>query len=220
LPSNSTTAIAVYRDATAIAAVALSAQETGVRVRQCPAPSCTIKLPSPPPGDKPNDGDSYRVQDADGSCNPTHEIVIVPPAGTTIRGGGSFALSAAFASALVTFDQAADDWTVDEGGGALLPSLLGSAKNVTLAPSSLLIVGPFPFAAAGVLEAMVLVLDLDATSSATHNASWGTGATSVVQWAWTNKTGDPANTRSLAIRNINGARSYHINWAVLEYPIP
>jgi hypothetical protein len=115
MPSNSTGTIAIWRDASGAATVNLSVQETGVRVRAVPAGGAgtTVDLPT----SDPTDGDCYEILDADGSASTAKPIVIVPPAGTTIRGAANFSLVDAFASVRVTFDASADDWTVEESAG-------------------------------------------------------------------------------------------------------
>ena len=113
MPANSLATIAIWHDATNVAAFDLSRADTGVRVRQVRAPLTAVRLPE----DSPNDGDNYWVQDADGSSSAGNAIVIVPPAGTTIRGAPFFTGVFPFASYLVTFDADADDWTVLETQG-------------------------------------------------------------------------------------------------------
>ena len=110
MPSNSTGQLAIWRDVANAVAFPLSLTDEGVRVRQVRAPSTTIALPP----SLPNDGDAYTVLDADGSAAVGNAIVVTPPEGTTIRGGASFIITTAFASAVVTFDSAANDWTVEE----------------------------------------------------------------------------------------------------------
>lgn len=116
MPSNATAgAIAVYRNATGAAAVLvqLSRSDAGARLRQIPAPSSTVELPS-----GTNDAESYSVIDQDGTCSLTHQIVIVPPAGETIRGAASLALTTAFVSATCIFDNETSDWAVEIYGSA------------------------------------------------------------------------------------------------------
>ena len=112
MPRNSTGTIAVWRNATNVATFDLSPQDTGVRVRQVQAPNTTVNLP----GQAPNNGDSYEIVDADGSASVLNQLVIAAPAGTTIRGGATFAIASPFGSALVTFDADADDWIVQQSG--------------------------------------------------------------------------------------------------------
>jgi hypothetical protein len=123
MPSNSTGTIAIWRDATAAATVKLSLQETGVRVRAIPGGGAgtTVDLPTA----QPTDGDNYEILAADGSASPATPIVIVPPAGTTIRGAAQVTIIDAFASARVTFDASADDWTVEESAGGGIASTGG-----------------------------------------------------------------------------------------------
>jgi hypothetical protein len=109
---NNRNQIAIYRDVSAVVAVALSPQENGVRVRQVQGPTTTVSLPSDA---FPNDGDSYEIIDADGSSSPANQLRIVPPAGTTIRGGAFFAIQSPFESATVTFDASHDEWLVEVG---------------------------------------------------------------------------------------------------------
>jgi hypothetical protein len=132
MPANSVSTIAIYRDVSAVAAVKLSVQETGVRVRAIPSGSTTVALPASP---FPNDGDSYEVIDADGSCGPANLVIVTPTAGTTIRGAGAFPLAAPFASARFTFDAAADAWTVAYIAGSSAPGL-GDALWIEVAPGS------------------------------------------------------------------------------------
>ena len=148
MPSNSTGQIAIWQRAVAEVAFSLSNQDTGVRVSRIPAPHTTVNLPPVAPSSFPNDGDTYTILDEDGSCGAGTEIVIVPPTGTTIRGAASFALSTAFASALVTFDGTSKDWTVesDEGGaeGAgtttiRIPIALVSVASATAIPAGALV---------------------------------------------------------------------------------
>lgn len=113
MPSNSQATIAIWKDASAVAAFALSVQDTGARLRAIPATGTTVDLPQA----QPTDGDAYEVLDADGSCSSGNLITIVPPAGTTIRGGANLILAAVFASARLTFDASQDDWSVDLGAG-------------------------------------------------------------------------------------------------------
>jgi hypothetical protein len=119
MPRNATGTIAIYRDVSAVVLVALSFQESGVRCRAIPAPSTTVALPS----GQPNDGDSYEVSDADGSCSPANALIVVPPAGTTIRGAANFTATEAFETLTVTFDAKSGDWIVAE-------SVTGAASTV------------------------------------------------------------------------------------------
>lgn len=144
MPANSSGQIAVWRDAVDVASFNLSLQDTGVRVRQAQSPSTTIALP----GEQPNDGDTYEVIDADGSCSAAHAIVIVPPAGTTIRGAASFSLLVAYDCVCLTFDGETDDWTAcatetpGAGGGnetIALPVGLVSVSSATILPAGALI---------------------------------------------------------------------------------
>ena len=116
MPSNSTGQLAIWRNASALAAFALSPQDYGVRVSAIPDPSCTVALPPVTPTTTPGDGDAYSILDADGSCSSSHEIIITPPTGTTIRGASSFTLNVAFAWAVVTYDNESKNWTVELGG--------------------------------------------------------------------------------------------------------
>jgi hypothetical protein len=115
MPSNSTGTIAIWRDATAVATLKLSLQDTGVRVRAVPAGGAgtTVSLPA----NGPIDGDAYEVIDADGSSSTAKPITIVPPVGTTIRGAATFVLEDAFAGVRLTFDATTDDWTAEESAG-------------------------------------------------------------------------------------------------------
>lgn len=125
MPSNSTGTIAIWKDATKVAAVVLSPQDTGVRLRQIQAPT-VVELPN----DSPNDGDSYEVLDADGSCSSSNQIELVPPPGTTIRGASSFFLSLAFVGARLVFDARANDWTLATTAGSGSAPASGWADSV------------------------------------------------------------------------------------------
>jgi hypothetical protein len=123
MPSNATGTIQIWRDVTGVASVNLSLQETGVRVRAIPGGGAgtTVNLPT----STPTDGDNYEVIDADGSASPATPIVVVPPAGTTIRGGATVTIIDAFASVRVTFEASADDWTVEESAGGGIAAVGG-----------------------------------------------------------------------------------------------
>ena len=143
MPSNSTGQLAIWRNASALAAFALSPQDYGVRVSAIPDPSCTVALPPVTPTTTPGDGDAYSILDADGSCSSSHEIIITPPTGTTIRGASSFTLNVAFAWAVVTYDNESKNWTVElggadsGGGGAALVAVVYS-PTPTVASTSII----------------------------------------------------------------------------------
>ena len=118
----------MWQDAAGVAAVSLSLQSAGVRVRQVRAPHTTVALPSEPP----NDGDAYEVLDADGSCGAGSALVIVPPERTTIRGASSFTLAAPFAAASVIFDAEARDWTVRADGA---PTVTPVTEGIATLPA-------------------------------------------------------------------------------------
>lgn len=83
----------------------------------------TLNLPTNIP---PTNGDFYAFADYDGTCAVGHEITIVVPAGTTIRGGASLVFDTAFASGGVQFDQDSQTWALVDsagvGGGGGPPS--------------------------------------------------------------------------------------------------
>ncbi len=139
MPANSLNQIAIYQSANDVSTFALSRRDTGVRVRKVQAPT-TIERPS---DEAPNDGDQYVVVDADGSASSANQLVILPPSGTTIRGGPTFAIATPFASAQVTFESDADDWTVQVNPGLAAHGLLstthadngGATIKIALAPT-------------------------------------------------------------------------------------
>ena len=126
MPSNSTGQLAIWKDADNVAAFTFSQQDTGVRVRVVRTPT-VVNLPSP----FPNDGDNYEVQDADGSCSIANNIEIVPPAGTTIRGGAMLVLSEAFVTCRLVFDSEFDDWTAEiAASSGVAPGISGEIRFV------------------------------------------------------------------------------------------
>lgn len=119
MPANSLGQIAIWQNASGAAdnPFTLSLQDAGVRLRDIQTPSI-VNLPA----SEPNDGDAYEVQDQDGSCSVANTVRIVPPAGTTIRGGATLVLSDAFVSARLVFDAPENDWTAEiAGSGGIAP---------------------------------------------------------------------------------------------------
>jgi hypothetical protein len=123
MPENSTGQIAIYQDFSAVQRFTFSPQVTGVRLRKIPAgtsasPGGTLAVL---PAD-PSDGDSYELEDTDGSCSVDNAIVVLPdPKGTaTVGSVGAFPLFSPFAGGKFTFDAEANNWVVALTGNVAL----------------------------------------------------------------------------------------------------
>lgn len=219
MPSNSTGTIAVWRDATAVDVVNVSPQDAGVRVRQVQAPHTEVELPDEPP----TDGDNYDVVDADGSCGAGNAIVITPPAGTTIRGASTFALTTAFAAARVVFDARARDWVVlfapsAEGGGAGPIALMAGSLQTPYVSSSLNIFQtmvemhpwPFPLVPAGKTLVVCAFSEIAVESQAIDLQNSADNSSVLVSLITVNSTADfQVYTATLALP-LDPAKSYNL----------
>ena len=141
MPENSTGQIAVYQDLSAVAKFTFSPQVTGVRLSKIPAGTSTnpVGTFAVLPGD-PSDGDSYEVEDTDGSCSVDNAIVVTPdPHGTATVGGlGAFPLFSPFAGGRLTFDAEANNWVVALTGNVALTGVLAKlAGGNMLTPGDL-----------------------------------------------------------------------------------
>jgi hypothetical protein len=137
MPSNSVGTIAIWKNASAVAIVNLSLQDTGVRLRAIPGAGTTVDLPPA----QPTDGDNYEIIDADGSSGPGNQVTIVPPAGTTIRGGATFVLQSPFSGVRVTFEANDDDWVVEQSTGGNAGSVLFPPLDVAAGTTENLVHG-------------------------------------------------------------------------------
>jgi hypothetical protein len=116
MPKNATAgALIINRDLSAAATWAFAPSDTTVRLSKIPGPTSTGRLP-----DEPEDGDTYEVIDADGSCNAQHIVLVLPPVGSaaTISGLVGFALIGQFSGARFTFDAGANNWNVSLNANA------------------------------------------------------------------------------------------------------
>jgi hypothetical protein len=127
MPENSTGQIAIYQDLSAVAKFTFSPQVTGVRLSKIPA-ATSVSSPAGTlavlPGD-PSDGDSYEVEDTDGSCSIDNAIVVAPdPQGTATVGRlAAFPLFSPFAGGKFTFDAGANNWVVALTGNVALTGI-------------------------------------------------------------------------------------------------
>jgi hypothetical protein len=127
MPENSTGQIAVYQDLSAVPKFAFSPQVTGVRLSKIPQGTLTnpagtfAVLPG-----EPSDGDSYELEDTDGSCSVDNAVVVMPdPHGTATVGRlGAFPLFTPFAGGKFTFDAEANNWIVALTGNVALTGVL------------------------------------------------------------------------------------------------
>jgi hypothetical protein len=139
MPENSTGQIAIYQDLAGVPKFTFSPQVTGVRLSKIPAATSSL-MPvgtlAVLPGD-PSDGDSYTLEDTDGSCSVDNAIVVVPdPTGkATVGGIGGFPLFTPFAGGKFTFDAEANNWVVALTGNVALTGVLskfGGGNLLTL----------------------------------------------------------------------------------------
>lgn len=116
-------------------------------------------------------------------------------------------VSEIWASALYALDA--------EGAVALpapAPSIVGSGRNIAIAATSSLVLGPFAYDANHVLDAIVFPLDMPAASFGT----WGGPSGSFLTWAWTGPPGSPAH---LFVRNAH-ATAEHFSYLILAWQLP
>ena len=158
MPTNSTGQLAIWKNADALDVFALSPQDTGVRVRAVPLAGTSVELPAGPP----NDGDTYTVQDADGSASLANQITVTPPAGTTIRGLADYTIFLAHGGAVFTFDSETDDWSVFVSNVPPLP-VAGTTSYVIWKPgvpsSGQTVESPSEIAPAILAGAIGLIID-------------------------------------------------------------
>lgn len=109
MPANSTGTITVTVDVNDKAAYSYSLQDDIAICSDIPTGGTTLTLPS-----THNTGDEYGYADGDGSASSGNPITIAAPAGTTIQGGASIALTAAFGAGRVRFDASSASWIVVE----------------------------------------------------------------------------------------------------------
>jgi hypothetical protein len=127
MPENSTGQIAIYQDLSAVQKFTFSPQVTGVRLSKIPAATSAVPggtlavLPA-----EPSEGDSYELEDTDGSCSVDNAIVVLPdPKGTATVGSlGAFPLFSPFAGGRFTFDAEANNWVVALTGNVALTGVL------------------------------------------------------------------------------------------------
>ena len=135
MPENSTGQIAIYQDLSAVSRFTFSPQVTGVRLRKIPAGTSTnlVGTFGVLPGD-PSDGDSYEIEDTDGSCSVDNAIVVAPdPKGTATVGGiPAFPLFSPFAGGKFTFDAEANNWVVALTGNVALTGVFAKLAGGTL----------------------------------------------------------------------------------------
>lgn len=116
MPKNATAgALIINRDLSAAATWAFAPSDTTVRLSKITTPTSVGRLP-----DEPEDGDRYEVIDADGSCNASHIVLVLPPVGSTatVTGLAGFALIGQFAGAIFTYDAGANNWNVSLNANA------------------------------------------------------------------------------------------------------
>jgi hypothetical protein len=131
MPSNSTGTIAIYEDIVGQRTLTFSPQLTGVRASKIPLNTgpglagLTVFLPA-----DPSDGDSYELQDTDGSCGINNLIFLKPdPAGTATVGRlPFFAFIFPSQGARATFDAEANDWALELNANGLF-SLLSTISG-------------------------------------------------------------------------------------------
>ena len=131
MPTNSTGTIAIYEDIVGQSLFTFSPQLTGVRATKIPAnagpglPGLTVFLPA-----DPSDGDSYELQNPDGSCGINNLIFLEPdPEGTATVGRlPAFAFLFPSQGVRATFDAEANDWALDLNANGLF-SLLSTISG-------------------------------------------------------------------------------------------
>ncbi len=84
-----------------------------VVVRQIPRGGTTLHLP---PGAQ--SGDRYEFVDGDGSCSTLTPLLVVSPAGISVRGGDFVNFTTPFVNAALVFDEASKGWALLAQGAA------------------------------------------------------------------------------------------------------
>jgi hypothetical protein len=123
MPANNTTQIFVGVPVVALAAYSFSPQDSIALLEQIPAGSgTTLTLPTAQAV-----GEWYEFSDVDGSCAPTHPIILSSSPPQTIHGGTSIVFTSPFAWARLVW--AGNGWAVQSGSGSATPALVGTASS-------------------------------------------------------------------------------------------
>jgi hypothetical protein len=110
MSANSTGVIRQVVDVVGLSTYSFSRQDdVAALTRIPPEGGTTLKLPA-----GSQSGDAYEAFDVDGSCDVGSPIVLVAPAGTTVRGGSSVTFVDPFSSLRAVFDETTSQWALSQ----------------------------------------------------------------------------------------------------------